>query len=95
LGTGTYQDVRHSANVALDDVVDIGVLAKVKLMSTVKGPFCYVYVRDEEAKYCGSCLWVTCCTAVLNVQFTRLNSKFVPSRMYRQTKIGAFVHDVC
>lgn len=47
-GTGTFQDIPPSANVTLDDYVSVGVLNEPKkvreLLSTVAGPFCYVYV---------------------------------------------------
>jgi tyrosinase len=47
-GTGTFQNIPPSANVTMDDYVSVGVLNEPKkvreLLSTVAGPFCYVYV---------------------------------------------------
>jgi len=47
-GTGTFMNIPPSANVTVEDVIDLGPLApKVKIkdvMSTVGGgPLCYVY----------------------------------------------------
>lgn len=46
-GTGTFLNMPPNANVTLDDSIELGVIGapiQIKnLMSTVAGPFCYVY----------------------------------------------------
>lgn len=51
-GTGTFLNSPPSANTTLDTLIDIGYASQVSkqqiamkdLLSTVSGPFCYIYV---------------------------------------------------
>lgn len=70
-GTGTFLDSPASANITLDTPIDVGyagggVVKMADLMSTTKGPFCYMYVQmflaieDGMGRGCNinGCEWI-------------------------------------